>query len=125
MHFDSSGFPTEPLTSTTAATDILSNADNDECPTNCFRPVGLAIDQQGRIFVSSDASGEIYLITRDQAASGSSPSSAAGGVGPTATTGSESSQTTSAAVGASSNGAAYTQAPYAAACAMPFIAMFL
>jgi hypothetical protein len=50
----------------TAAVDILANADNSACPENCFRPVGIAFDRQGRLFLSSDTTGEIYVVTRAQ-----------------------------------------------------------
>ncbi|OAG37787.1 hypothetical protein AYO21_08030 [Fonsecaea monophora] len=62
--FTSDGQPVDDITSKTAAVDIFANADNSKCPANCFRPVGMAIDDRGRIFVSSDASGEVYLITK-------------------------------------------------------------
>jgi len=58
------GEPVEGRNSTTAATDIMSNADESVCPDNCFRPVGLAWDDSGRLFMSSDSTGEIYVITR-------------------------------------------------------------
>lgn len=58
------GEPTEPSTSNTALTDIVSNQDNSKCPDNCFRPVGMAWDSQGRLFFSSDKTGEIYVITK-------------------------------------------------------------
>lgn len=53
---------TEPSNSRTAAIDIMSNQDYSQCPDNCFRPVGLAFDSRGRLFVSSDNTGEIYVI---------------------------------------------------------------
>jgi hypothetical protein len=40
------------------------NPDNSKCPGSCFRPVGLALDSKGRMFVSSDATGEIYVLAR-------------------------------------------------------------
>jgi len=55
---------TEPSDSQTAAIDIMSNSDYSQCPDNCFRPVGLAFDSQGRLFVSSDNTGEVYVIRR-------------------------------------------------------------
>jgi hypothetical protein len=58
------GKPVEPADSTTAAADILSNPDNSKCPGSCFRPAGLAIDGDDRIFMSSDATGEIYVLRR-------------------------------------------------------------
>jgi glucose/arabinose dehydrogenase len=60
------GEPVDGRNSTTAATDIVSNADESVCPDNCFRPVGLAWDNSGRLFMSSDSTGEIYVITRDR-----------------------------------------------------------
>ncbi|KAI0484119.1 L-sorbosone dehydrogenase [Xylariaceae sp. FL0804] len=77
---DDVGQPTEPSTSTTAAADVVANRDNSVCPDDCFRPVGLAVDKSGRIFMSSDASGEVYLITKTSGgatttSSGSAPSS--------------------------------------------------
>lgn len=49
-----------------AAIDILANADNSACPKRCFRPVGIAFDRYGRLFFSSDATGEIYVVTKTQ-----------------------------------------------------------
>jgi len=65
VQFDGKGSPVAPANSTTAATDILSNPDLSACPSSCFRPVGLAWDAQGRLFMSSDATGEIYVITKE------------------------------------------------------------
>jgi glucose/arabinose dehydrogenase len=58
------GSPVEPSNSTTALIDIMSNPDNSKCPDDCFRPVGLAFDSKGRLFMSSDATGEIWMITQ-------------------------------------------------------------
>ena len=58
------GQPVSPPNSTTAYTDIFYNADQSKCAANCFRPVGMAFDRQGRLFVSSDASGEIYVLVQ-------------------------------------------------------------
>ena len=38
----------------------MENSNVGGCPNSCFRPVGLDFDQKGRLFVSSDTSGEIY-----------------------------------------------------------------
>lgn len=56
------GAPVDQPNSTTSLTDIFTNANNSVCPSQCFRPVGLALDQQGRLFVSSDATGELYVL---------------------------------------------------------------
>ena len=64
IQFDGNGSPTAATNSTTAAVDIVSNPDLTQCPDGCFRPAGLAWDSQGRLFFSSDATGEIYVITR-------------------------------------------------------------
>ena len=69
------GEPVAPSTSTTSSTDIFTNADNSKCPDACFRPVGMTFDNQGRLFVSSDASGEIYVLVADAVAGGGNSSS--------------------------------------------------
>ncbi|CAO2656287.1 Nn.00g050900.m01.CDS01 [Neocucurbitaria sp. VM-36] len=56
------GQPVEPVTSTTAAQNIMYNADNSGCPNRCFRPVGLAWDGKGRLFMTSDSTNEIWVI---------------------------------------------------------------
>ena len=61
------GKPVADSESKTAAIDVLANADNSACPENCFRPVGIAFDGQGRLFMSSDATGEIYVVMKAQA----------------------------------------------------------
>ena len=77
------GEPVDGSASTTAAKDIFANADNSLCPNDCFRPAGLVFDQNGRLFVSSDASGEIYMITKSSTAAsgkmGSSTNTGSGG----------------------------------------------
>ncbi|KAF9695746.1 hypothetical protein EKO04_005910 [Ascochyta lentis] len=65
IQFDGNGSPTAAANSTTAAVDVVSNPDLTQCPDNCFRPAGMAWDSQGRLFFSSDATGEIYIITRE------------------------------------------------------------
>jgi glucose/arabinose dehydrogenase len=82
------GEPVEPADSTEGATDILSNADNTKCPGNCFRPAGLAIDRQGRVFMSSDATGEVYVLQRVEvsATEGGGAGGGAGGGGGGSTT---------------------------------------
>ncbi|KAK8097893.1 uncharacterized protein PG998_013379 [Apiospora kogelbergensis] len=80
----SNGQPTEPPTSTKAVSSILSNADNGACPDACFRPVGLAIDGQGRVYMSSDATGEIWVLKQSEISTGS-PVGGGGDGGGTAT----------------------------------------
>ncbi|KAH7385849.1 soluble quino protein glucose/sorbosone dehydrogenase [Pyrenochaeta sp. MPI-SDFR-AT-0127] len=64
VKFGSDGQPTEPSSSTSALTPIFSNSNTTSCPNNCFRPAGLAWDRNGRLYVTSDATGEIYVITK-------------------------------------------------------------
>ena len=64
------GEPVDGPDSKTAAIDIFGNQDNSKCPQGCLRPVGIAFDQQGRMFVSSDATGEIYVVMRDTNSAG-------------------------------------------------------
>lgn len=61
-----SGATGEPIagsTSDTSWSPILSNPDLTKCPNSCFRPVGLAWDSKGRLFMTSDTTGEIFVIT--------------------------------------------------------------
>jgi hypothetical protein len=60
----SNGSPVAQSNSMTSTTDIFANADNSQCPDNCFRPVGLDLDSQGRLFMSSDSTGEIYVLVK-------------------------------------------------------------
>lgn len=41
--------------------------DLSACPDNCVRPVGLAFDPLGRLFGSSDTTGEIFMIESSSA----------------------------------------------------------
>jgi hypothetical protein len=72
------GSPVAPSNSSTALIDIMANADNSKCPDSCFRPVGLAWDSKGRLFMSSDATGEIYVIVRSDGTSADGASSTNG-----------------------------------------------
>ncbi len=62
----SEGSPVAASDNKTAAMDIMTNADISKCPDDCFRPVGLALDSQGRLFMSSDSTGEIYMIQKGE-----------------------------------------------------------
>ncbi|KAF2185584.1 iron reductase domain protein [Zopfia rhizophila CBS 207.26] len=61
-----SGFgPVEPVTSDKGWTDIFWNPNVNECSTtHCFRPVSIAKDKSGRMYITSDSSGEgeIFLL---------------------------------------------------------------
>lgn len=56
------GQPVADRTSKTAQILVMENSNNGGCPNNCFRPVGLAFDDKGRLYMSSDSSGEVYVI---------------------------------------------------------------
>ncbi|KIV94666.1 hypothetical protein PV10_02410 [Exophiala mesophila] len=85
VSWEQDGEPTDPPDSMTAKTDIFGNEDLSRCPGNCHRPVAMAIDAQGRIYLTSDSSGEIYLITKladsDDGGDGDSDSDGDGGSG--------------------------------------------
>ena len=71
VSFDAAkGEPAEPADSTAAAVDVLTNQDTSQCPRACFRPVGLAFDPAGRLFMTSDSTGEIYVLQRESGAAG-------------------------------------------------------
>jgi len=62
---DGSYAPTAPANSGSGYSDIFWNTDVTTCSaTKCFRPVGIAIDSAGRLFLSSDAGteGELFLL---------------------------------------------------------------
>lgn len=40
----------------------MTNQNVGSCPNNCFRPVSVAVDAKGRVFMSSDTTGEIYVL---------------------------------------------------------------
>ena len=63
IEYGADGQPKEPSTSNTAAVNIMWNANNANCPSQCFRPVGLAFDSKDRLFMTSDSSGELFVIT--------------------------------------------------------------
>ena len=50
----------------------------------------MAFDSQGRMFVSSDASGEVYVVMRDQSSNGTVAGSGSSGSGGGKTSGSQS-----------------------------------
>ncbi|KAL2069968.1 hypothetical protein VTL71DRAFT_14648 [Oculimacula yallundae] len=56
------GQPVEPSTSTKAAVNIMQNSNLGSCPNGCFRPTGLAWDSKDRLFMTSDTTGEIFII---------------------------------------------------------------
>lgn len=65
---DEDGQPADESDSRAAARDILSPPDVTQCSNAgaCFRPVGLAFDPPAqRLFVTSDATGEIWVVLRD------------------------------------------------------------
>lgn len=64
IEFDENGQPTAASDSRDAAVRIMYNQDVSACPSGCLRPVGLAFDSQGRLFVSSDRIGELWILTQ-------------------------------------------------------------
>ena len=56
------GLPVEPPTSQVGAVDVMVNANMTACPGRCFRPVSLAWGPGGRLFMTSDATNEIWVI---------------------------------------------------------------
>ncbi|KAG6111242.1 hypothetical protein E4U31_004752 [Claviceps sp. LM219 group G6] len=60
----SNGFPSADRQSQSAEQQLMWNKDNALCPGKCFRPVGLVFDDTAeRLFMTSDTSGELYVIT--------------------------------------------------------------
>ncbi|KAH8791020.1 hypothetical protein BGZ57DRAFT_949007 [Hyaloscypha finlandica] len=57
------GQPLRPANSANPAVNILTNADNTKCPNDCFRPSGLAWDSKNRLYMASDSTGEVFVIS--------------------------------------------------------------
>ncbi|CAO2658574.1 Nn.00g062970.m01.CDS01 [Neocucurbitaria sp. VM-36] len=60
--------PKASLNSTTGWTDIFWNDDVEQCSTTqCFRPVSIAVDKFGRMYITSDsgAEGEMIILGRE------------------------------------------------------------
>ncbi|KAI1943641.1 hypothetical protein LOZ66_000225 [Ophidiomyces ophidiicola] len=68
------GEPEATRTDAQAAISVVSNADLGRCPGACFRPVGMALDGQGRLFFVSDSTGELYVVRREAATAPPRPS---------------------------------------------------
>lgn len=49
----------------------MTNPDHSKCPGNCFRPAGLALDATGRVWFTSDTTGEIYVLQKVNSQGGS------------------------------------------------------
>ncbi|XWX00822.1 hypothetical protein V2A60_008844 [Cordyceps javanica] len=57
------GQPVAKADSDDAEEKLMWNADNSVCPGKCFRPAGLWLDGKGRTFMTSDSSGELFVVT--------------------------------------------------------------
>jgi hypothetical protein len=57
---------------------VVGAPDLSQCPNGCVRPVGVAFDRLGRLFVSSDTTGEIFVVENSNAPDAESDSTAAG-----------------------------------------------
>ncbi|KAF1972946.1 soluble quino protein glucose dehydrogenase [Bimuria novae-zelandiae CBS 107.79] len=84
--FDGAGSPVANSTSNSSTVDIVSNPDLSRCPDECLRPVGLAWDFEGRLFMSSDSTGEIWVVTREDGGSAADASPSSGSPSPPSAT---------------------------------------
>jgi hypothetical protein len=80
IQFDvKTGEPVQKADSQTAAISILSNIDEKKCAhgsfffrgskANCITPTGIAFDKKGRLFMASEQTNEIFVITRKDGSS--------------------------------------------------------
>ncbi|KAK1831081.1 soluble quino protein glucose/sorbosone dehydrogenase [Podospora conica] len=85
VRFDAgTGEPVDGPESREAVVQVLGNKDVKGCPGSCFRPVGVVVEEEGgRVFMTSDSTGEVYVVKRREAGEaveeGSGGSSAAAG----------------------------------------------
>lgn len=75
--------PTANSTSQEGYENIFWNTDLTQCPDNCFRPVGIIFDSRGRLWMTSDSTGEVFIISNSTAPGvmgipGSAPASVVG-----------------------------------------------
>ncbi|KFA66578.1 hypothetical protein S40285_07309 [Stachybotrys chlorohalonatus IBT 40285] len=66
IEFGDDGQPSANHGSRDAAIDVLTNPDLANCPDDCFRPAGLAWDSEGRLWMTSDSTGEIFVLVREE-----------------------------------------------------------
>lgn len=45
---------------------LMWNSDNSDCEKHCFRRAGLLLDKQARLFMTSDATGDWFLVMGTQ-----------------------------------------------------------
>ncbi|XWX01942.1 hypothetical protein V2A60_009974 [Cordyceps javanica] len=79
IDFGDDGQPVAARDSMDAAVDVLSTKDLANCPDKCFRPAGLAWDAKGRLWFSSDSTGEIFVLQHDGSSEGGGSSGGGGG----------------------------------------------
>lgn len=56
------GQPKAPRDSKDGFEEIVKSPDLSKCPSECFRPVGLAWDNKKRLFLASDTTKEIFVV---------------------------------------------------------------
>ncbi|KAG8737248.1 hypothetical protein FRC10_008398 [Ceratobasidium sp. 414] len=69
--------PSAPANSRTGYETVVGAPDVTKCPDGCVRPVGLAFDRLGRLFVSSDTTGEVFMVENASAPDSTQGSSSA------------------------------------------------
>lgn len=86
------GQPTADSDDLDAAQDIMTNDDLDDCPGDCFRPTGLWIEEANtagdannnrggqRVWMTSDSTGEIWILQRASGATTGSSASRGDGI---------------------------------------------
>lgn len=76
--FGDKGEPVEKPESRTAAISLLSNENEKACAhagwtpgskANCITPTGIALDKKGRLYVASEQTNEIFVITKKDGSS--------------------------------------------------------
>ncbi|KAH8921643.1 hypothetical protein BT69DRAFT_1351483 [Atractiella rhizophila] len=80
------GAPIASSDSGTGYSPVISSPRLSRCPNGCFRPVGLVFDKRGRLFVTSDSTGEVFVIQASNSTTGGQTSDASSLLLPTITT---------------------------------------
>ena len=76
------GVPVAKATDKQNYEDIMWNNNLTKCGNNeCFRPVGVVVDRKGRVWLGSDATGEVFVLWRNSSEGGNNGGGGGGGGG--------------------------------------------
>jgi hypothetical protein len=83
VRFGGDGQPVEAADEKDPEMRVLWNGDLMACPERCFRPAGVAVGQEGEVFVTGDSTGDLWVVKRtgENAGGGAEGQGESGGSG--------------------------------------------